>query len=448
MPSLKEHGIIDISGLREEREKRPPLTLIFYFIDLQQMTVTTLTATEKQSKLEILAVIDSDILASTTVKELREMVKGVVVNYSKLNKPELLDHISDRTAPIREANRIALEVAALEVAKTKERNMELEAAKLSPAKSAGWRAVYGNANHSEIMENVKTNLELIALDSVNHLNHPLDFSTKLGAEVSKYLLLLARCYADSTQKSSVTEMNNFLNAWVESLQDDAFAENKKNAVSIFKYQVGKSMKSLCVNLYIENEAKVLAKIQYISDLKPVAAIPLLERAVTVLEKLTDYRDVAIALAIVTGRRMGEIMATLKVYDIGDNLYVNVSGLTKAKSDKETALAKIHNIPVLASPALIIRALQYLEDGGFRMEIADDVNPKYGKTMARQLDKWQDVLGCKTTFKSLRALYAAICFERIGNAEGIKDLVYFAKVLVHSGSDLNTGHTYFVWNIVD
>ena len=83
------------------------------------MTVTTLTATEKQDKLEILAAIDSDILTSTTVKELRELVRGVVTNVAKLNKSELLDHIADRTAPIREAKRIALEVAALEVARPK-----------------------------------------------------------------------------------------------------------------------------------------------------------------------------------------------------------------------------------------------------------------------------------------------------------------------------------------
>jgi integrase len=411
------------------------------------MSVTTLSVQERQAKLEALAAIEVDILATTTVKELRSMVKGVVVNYSSLNKTELLAHIAERTEDIRAARQVALDVAATEAQEVQEKLAQLTAANLSDPTPQGYRAAFGIESHKDMMDAVRNALEAIALDAVNHPNDPLDFMMKVGGEVQKYLLTLSRCYAESTQKSSVTEINDYLEKWVSEMVGDSFATDKKNAVSIFLHQVSKAMKSLSIKLNNEYGGKVHDRIRFTSDLKDINETLVLEKAVQVLEDLADYRDVAIALAILTGRRMGEVMGTLRIVGAGTDTLA-VSGLTKAKSDKETALDKVHTIPVLADPALIVRALKYLDDGGYRMDVADDVNPKYGKTFARQMDKWVDVIGEKATYKSMRAFYAAVCFKRIGTPKGQLIQSYLAEILGHTENDLNTANSYMVWNLVD
>lgn len=411
------------------------------------MTVSTLSATERQTKLETLATIDAEILAGITVRELRKMVSGVIPSANKLVKSDLLDLIADRTTDIRQALQDAKQIALIAAEETQEKLAELTAASLSQATPEGYRSATGITSHQEVIKDVREQLESIAVLSEQKQDTPLAFTTKVGSVATNYLLLLNTCYAPTTRKSNVTEMNNALYYWVDGLGIDIYKDNKKNAVDVFKSSVKYSMNNLNKTISNDYLLAVKTRTDSLDDLKKVTSQPIIDRAVMALETLADYRDVAIALAIVTGRRMGEILSTLKIHGAEGNILL-VSGLAKAKTDKETANSKIHRIPVLASSELIINALAYLETNGRRLDKADEVNDKYGKTFSRHMAKWTEVIGVASNFKSLRALYAELCYKRYGSPEGRRKVNYLAEILGHSEKDLTTAGSYEVWNVID
>lgn len=404
------------------------------------MTVTTLTVTERQTKLETLAAIDGDILAATTVRELRKMVSGVIQNTSKLPKADLLDIIAERTADIRTANRIALETAAIEAAALKERNAELEAAKLSPATPEGYRAALG-------IDNVETTIEIVlkSLETVADSSKTFD---KLLEEVDNIAFRFAfeqQCsYVATSRKANASKLYAKLETRILGLQGGLANENYQTAFTRFKKSLGsiryQENKSISTDYRERRDAKVSKKTD-------IYSIPLLDRAIEVLDALADYRDVVIALALLTGRRMVEILATgrFELSDTPDHLLF--SGQAKTRGSTAGNATEVFDIPVLASPELILKAIWYLEEGGYRLENTKDVNVKYSKPLSRQMVKWSELAEIEMEFKSLRALYAAVSYKRLGDT-GKDDNTYYSEILGHGKLDITTSFSYMIWQVLD
>lgn len=404
------------------------------------MTVVTLTATECQAKLETLASIDPDILAKTTVRELRELVRGVVTSVSKLNKTELLDHIADRTAAIREANRIALETAAIGAAQLKERNAELEAAKLSPANTEGYRNALGIESFLDTIETVKTTLDAVARknEGFDHLCDAVD------NVALKYCFEQSIAYQPTTRKSNNTELFKALDIWFKNLQGGAVDDDIKTTIARFKSKVGAI--NYDANKVISKEYRDSMKPR-IDGLKDIAAQPLIDRAIMELENLSDYRNVAIAIAIVTGRRMAEIMAVGRFELSYKEGYLHFSGQSKTRGSTVANSTEIFDIPVLADPAIILKGIWYLEEGGYRLETTDDVNKKYSKSLSRKMVEWSEFAGVQMEFKSLRALYGSVCFQRFA-VHPKKESSYLSEILGHGEKDITTSFSYMIWNVID
>ena len=202
-----------------------------------------------------------------------------------------------------------------------------------------------------------------------------------------------------------------------------------------------------------NKVKVFEKVGNQISIDPSG---LLKKAEDVLAnpEAARYEDVAIALAIATGRRMAEIMASGKFEAIeGSNDTLLFSGLTKARASKETKSVQKIVIPTLVDSELVLKAIKVLEDNKRRLDDPDAVNQKYAKPMSRQVKaNWltianpdlSDDIREVFTFKSLRALYAAICHEsRAGDID--KDL-YFSRILGHDANDLTTAQSYKIWKL--
>jgi integrase len=402
------------------------------------MTVTTLTATERQTKLEALALIDQEILSETTVRELRDLVRGLVTNVTKLKKSELLELIADRTADIREANRIALETAAVEAAAAKERLAELEAAALSPATPEGYRAAAGIESFEDIIEKVKTDLDKIVRTS----NGFDDLCETVDNLVLDYCDDQRAYYEVKTRKSNNTRIFKSLDLWLQNLSGGAVDDNIKTAVLRFKAKVSKLNFEQNKTISIEYKAEVKKRFD---GRKVIDADKLLTRAKNVIEMLEDYRDVSIALAILTGRRMAEIMAVGR-FDLSDKQgHIRFTGQAKTRGSTAKNSTEVFDIPVLADPELVLKAFWYLDEGGYRLDFSDDVNKKYSKMLSRRMVEWSTFAGVEMTYKSLRAFYASVCYDRL-SLPNDNENSYFARILGHGEADYTTAFSYMVWDV--
>ena len=411
------------------------------------MSVSNLPIEERQAKLEALAGYDENTLQNTTLVKLRELVKGVITNYSKPNKPNLILNILDLTAKYRQEAQEAKQIAFAAAKETQEKLAELEAASLFPATREGHRDSLFPEGSKQAVEGIKKALTDVAADSTEQIV----LTEKVSTIVIRYYCDQEKSYKATSRKSNVTDLNDALNLWVKNLPENIAADNIKLAVLIFQKQLKSQMETVYIELRASDKKDVKERTDYIGDLLNVESRPIIDHAIEVLKTLADYRDVAIALTVLTGRRMSEIMATLRIHGVDEDGKLLVSGLAKAKSNKEEAKNKVHDIPVLTEPELIIKALEYLENvcnngDGCRLPNGEDVNDKYSKTFSRQMKKWEAVIGTKASFKSLRSLYAAICYKRFG--EGRRKVNYLAEIMKHSENDLTTAGSYEVWNVTD
>ena len=427
--------------MRNNRPRYP--TIINHYPTLPTMTVSTLTIDERQSKLEALASYSPETLAGSTVRELRQLVAGVVTAPNKFRKADLLSYIADLTADIRFARRIQQETAAIAAAELQERNQELEAAALSPASPDGYRAAAGITSVEDIIGRY-----LAALDAPTTLYGCSEEVDKLvtAADILavKYCFEQQVCYQPTTRKSNTTKMFKALDEWQNSPESTFNIGAIKVAVMRFKKQVSAINKDQNIAITANYVADVKTRID---GRKYIKALPLLERAVTALENLSDYREVAVALALVTGRRMGEIMSS-GVFKLSETPnHILFSGISKGRGSTAGNDSIEFDIPVLAEPELILKAIQYLIDGGYRPDDIKDVNRLYSKPLSRQMVKWSELSGQPMEYKSLRALYATVCFEKFAESTENENS-YFAKILGHGEKDIATAFSYMVWNIID
>ena len=348
----------------------------------------------------------------------------------------------DLTADIRTTRRIALEVAALEVAKTQEENAELKAAKLSPATPEGYRAALGIEGTEGTIETVKTELDNVAR-TASDLEQLIELVDNIAF---KYCFEQRVSYQATTRKSNATKMYKALDVWLESLSGNFADDDRKTVVARFKKMMGTLNYQQNIDIATSYKAKVKTRIDGRRD---IAAQPLIDRAIKELENLSDYRNVAIALAIVTGRRMAEILAVGRFELSGTKNHLLFTGQSKTRGSTAGNSTEVFDIPVLAEPELILKAFEYLDNDKdkYRQETTEEVNKKYSKSLSRKMVVWSDFAGVTMEFKSLRALYASVCFERLA-ADTDNENSYFAKILGHGEKDITTAFSYMVWNIID
>lgn len=154
--------------------------------------------------------------------------------------------------------------------------------------------------------------------------------------------------------------------------------------------------------------------------------PFLKQAYEVLHQVTngaskedvEWRDVSCALALVTGRRMGEIHLSGEFKQIGD-YQIAFKGQLKGKSrkvkvgEKKLALRDYEfSIPTLVKAELVVKGIAWLEANGKRFERDEEperVNRRWSKVLSERVgDEWHLFEGM--TYHKFRGAYFRACVE--------------------------------------
>lgn len=405
----------------------------------------TLTAADRQQKLETLAATAPSVLESTSKRELDRLVSGLIVRPRDLKKGELLAEIDRITADIRLALKVQQEEQLIAAQVKQLELVEMTAAALEnqPSKESR-RAALAIEDGSMINETIEY-LETIGRDG--KLNK-LQLCEKAVIQAGKVATLWGYAYEESTIKKYKTNMNNAVADWLKTLENGVASDDIQTAARNFLQALKENLKHITIRLNDANKLRVNKQLKEKGRtfINPTA---LLEKATNVLEKVAeghkpDYRDVAIALALATGRRMAEIMSAGN-FEAVDSQTLAFSGTTKARKNRDEKFEQVFNIPCLVNTALVISGIQYLEDNGYRLDNVKDVNHRYAKSFSRQIEGWEKwVNGISITFKSLRALYAQVAYKRYGGNS--HETMYFAEILGHDPKATETAFSYEIWTL--
>ncbi|MBG1263987.1 protelomerase family protein [Nostoc commune] len=161
----------------------------------------------------------------------------------------------------------------------------------------------------------------------------------------------------------------------------------------------------------------------------------------------NWLDVSCAIALATGRRMGEVHLSA-IFEKIDTHTINFRGQLKGKTRKVKQGEKsvhlrdaIFTIPTLLPADLVCYALQWLGDKGKRFPQTEDperVNRRFSKTLNEACKKWVIFPTDERTYHKFRAAYlrAAIVNANVDPY----DFTDFARQVL-GDDDENTINTY-------
>lgn len=161
-----------------------------------------------------------------------------------------------------------------------------------------------------------------------------------------------------------------------------------------------------------------------------------------LLKSNSYIALALGLSLLTGRRITEVLKTAQLTPLTPST-MQFSGQLKTKGAEKSR--DNYLIPVLADSAEIAAALD-------RLRRSKDFS-NYSESQINSLTSKETGIQCRRYFgtsipdvkpKDLRALYAQICWDTMGQDTPKLQLGYFAEILGHSEQDNITAVSYLVF----
>lgn len=168
----------------------------------------------------------------------------------------------------------------------------------------------------------------------------------------------------------------------------------------------------------------------------------IDRAVRLLN--TDsFIDNVLGLAALTGRRVAEIGCTAE-FSYVDDFTVKFKGQLKTKDlDNLTSI----EIPVLTDSKLIITALERVRKN-FPQYIKEPLkfHNNCSSALSKKAYQFESFVEDKVTAKDLRAIYAAIAFDKYCHDDRMDDTVYYSNVLGHDERDTHTCLSYTKYKI--
>jgi len=153
-------------------------------------------------------------------------------------------------------------------------------------------------------------------------------------------------------------------------------------------------------------------------------------------KSHDWKNLAIALALATGRRPIELFVTGKFSQPEENTFM-FSGQAKTKM----AGSKPYRIPVLHDASVVQAALKRMRsDAAIPKEAShDDVNRLTAKPLSeRMMGVFEDQA---VEFYALRAAYGRLCVQRLYSSASGTEEHFLASILGHSADDRATVQHY-------
>lgn len=397
---------------------------------------TELTLDEKLAKLADLRAIPESVLIKAKKYELIELAKGLITNvksYSKIGLAEQL--VKLRAESINE-----LELEAIAEKESEESRKE--------------RLSYREPTSIKTRaEEIRAVLKIIDAKHTDELDRMFAV-TKYAGQVFEGLKL---DYTPKTMKSMLTEIGKILKGY-EASTDSALEQRTLIRFMLCIWAMFKPLKDV-INL--DYKAEVISKKAEAPEINGTALVQKAEEVLKSIPKDAAWRTnkdihwatVACALAVVTGRRSAEILATAKFEktESNEDNKLMFSGQTKARgSNREARMTKSFKIPCLVDADLAINGLNYLEQKRKDIDYNPDaVNPKYSRELQREIQKnWKAVSkNNDLMFKSLRPVYAALCLQKFyeGNDQSVNSEI--SELLGHSELDTETANSYRVYTVI-
>lgn len=161
-----------------------------------------------------------------------------------------------------------------------------------------------------------------------------------------------------------------------------------------------------------------------------------------LLKSNSYIALALGLSLLTGRRITEVLKTAKLTPITTET-MQFAGQLKTKGAEKSR--DNYPIPVLADSAEIADALARLRRAkDFSQHSEASINSLTSKETGIQCRRYFGAIIPDVKPKDLRALYAQICWDTVGQSSPKLQLGYFAEILGHSEQDNVTAVSYMVF----
>jgi hypothetical protein len=176
--------------------------------------------------------------------------------------------------------------------------------------------------------------------------------------------------------------------------------------------------------------------------EPVKHIDQIIKAAVLLTKSKNWKELAVGLTLLSGRRITEILKTATFEDVGEKKAVLFGGQLKAKGERGTYI-----IPLLGiTPKQAVKALKklrkMLDTTDMTMVQVSEKCSYHCRTIAK--DNFSKYVGTDGTFKctnhDLRAIYATYCTENLKNKSQSPNS-FLSMLLGHSEEDLTVANSY-------
>lgn len=228
-------------------------------------------------------------------------------------------------------------------------------------------------------------------------------------------------------------------------------KDRGETVTKKKYQPGWVDQAASHHTTIKNHRSTENKQERSEDASEIKAFPLIDWAVDLLVNLNEttnankWIDVAVAIAVLTGRRMGEVMYSGAFEQTDSSNHLIFSGQMKGKSGEPI---EAFEIPILGNnPTAILNGWQWLrrnkpitnyekERGSFSKQISREMKVYNNKLVYTRI-ALRDGVEQSLHFHSLRKIYAQI----IGSRAGKQDRLLRIAEALGDKNDAKTASTY-------
>lgn len=386
------------------------------------------------STLETFANATRPQLEDLTVKELRELAKhGSIKGYTRLKKAGLIDAMLLEGIKLR---KLAQSINAKGIESLVENEMMLSeeegnfiktfAARFNKAFKENYNLTTG-----EFKDTYRGAMSGLGVALVRYLDTYRGVKSPNGLKSSGKLKARARIL--NGLKENIDDLKGSLsyNAMVsgieviEAVAKQALLEDAVNRNTEYKKNIG-----------TRKLDKTEIKVQ-----------PLIDWATEVLKGVNDdlkkkhYKEVSIALALVTGRRQAEIHVSETSFSkVRNKRAVSFTGQLKTRGEATEYFDKnpSYDIPTLVDSQLVINAHEWLKANDKTADSPKKVHVKFCRYLNEAMTVFNEKFGLnhdKVSYKSLRSIYALTAYKRQSDNQDIA--MYLGKILGHgrSSSDI-------------
>lgn len=398
-----------------------------------------LTASEQAEKRSKVAKYSEEDFNLMSVAGLKQLAAGIVPNYSKLKKTQLIaellgctkaervlvELVPDIPLEVLEANRTTVKNFSEDVNQdladwTRNLYGEFRALVQSRWKSDG---TWDDAIHGDMAGLAYRVIAFLNQRSGDQEDGSLAWTTKLRYR---------------------THICNLLTELVETESGAVYYTQLKSCLEMLLRQIKIQISDLTQKKKGHQERRL-------AERKPqkekIDIIPLHDFAVSVLSNLDklspkDWKRVSIALAIATGRRLAEVHQLSTKLEYVDQHHVEFTGQLKVKGDAAKYFEQnpSYTIPVLVDADLVVKGHQWLKDSDKVVDSPEAVNRRYSGDISDAMKTLKARLGVEHkffTYKGLRTIYAQACNQIFNNGDS-DNILFLAEILGHGRGELLLG----------